>query len=391
MRVQSTSRKSKVNSHQSQRGFHHVVLLLAIVIIGVVGIAGWRVFSSKKDTSGSAPKQSASKTAEAIKFSENIFDPATTSFIGPLGELNGGYEEATATAGITINIKPEAVTGGKMIEVKAPTAMSLDNYAYYKVGSEPNTWTLYFRLSPTLTMRMDHILRASDKIVEATTSTPKSDSRSESPKRKVSFKAGEIVAYTSGTANAHNWNIYVFDDGHQNKFINQARYENSSAGKQMLQAACVFDYYEPAAKAAYIALMGARKAGESSTCGEVSRDKAGTLSGMWHFSADSKQGMEIGKDGRYESPFSIYKNSAGVISINQIDGKRIDVEPGARTNKDPAEVTSEHCYEGSDAYMRPAGYVYLKLVDDKQMSLAYSPIGSCPASFPTSSAKTYYR
>src|SRR3989344_7325539 len=56
---------------------------------------------------------------EIVIFTNQIFDPKLVSHITPLGELNGGYEEAQTIAGVMINLKTEAVDGGKEIEVHA--------------------------------------------------------------------------------------------------------------------------------------------------------------------------------------------------------------------------------------------------------------------------------
>lgn len=381
---------------KNQNGIAHLGIILAMIVLAVVGLVGRRVWSAGQNKASSdnfsQAVTDASKPQDSpVKFTENIFDLTDISHIGPLGELNGGYEEAQTITGVLLWIKPEALSGGKEIAIRAPTKMTLESYAFYRVGSEPSNWTLIFKHSGGGALKFDHISRASDKLIAATTSTPKSDSREESPKSKVSFEAGEIFAYTSGTSLAHNWNIYAYDANHKNRFINQARYESDQVGQRLINAVCPFGYYDEPKRAAFMALMGQTKAGQTSTCGEVSRDKKGTISGMWHLSADTGSGVKIAKDGIYESPLSIYKNAAGVISINQINGKRIDVEPGSKTHKDPAEVTTVHCYEGKDAHQKPAGYVFFKVVDDNQMSLAYSPSGSCPNSFPGQNAKTYYR
>lgn len=376
-----------------EKGLVHISgLLLLALILAIIGIVGWRVFSAQRANNTTSTNESTNNNPEDLHFTDDIFDPAAVASIGPLGELNGGHVEAQAVAGVLINLRPEVVADGKEIEVRAPAPMTLESYAHFKdpIGGQVG-WSLTFRLSPDVTMRLDHITRASDKIISATTSTPKSDSREEYPKSKINFKAGEVVAYTSGTSVAHNWNIYLYDKQHKNTFINQARYEDSHVGRRLINATCPFNYYDDAKKATFLALMGQRKPGETTSCGEVSRDKAGTLAGMWHFSPDAASGMEESKNGKFESPFSIYKNSAGVISINQVDGKRLDVEPGTATNKDPADITTQHCYEVVDANQQKGGYVFLKLEDSTKMALTYSPNGKCPANFPAAEAKTYYR
>ncbi len=373
-------------------GIIFLIIIALVVVAGVVRFMLQRnTAESRIDSSGKNTTQTKSQKNERVVFTNQMFDPALVSHITPLGELNGGYEEATAITGVMINNKMDAVAGGKMIDVFAPMAMTLETYSYhYDPMDEKNIdWTLIFRLNKNTTIKFDHITQAVDKIVAATTSTPSNNSREEHPKQPVDFEAGEKIAQTRGTSLAKNWNIYMYDGSQTNTFINKTRYAQEfeySAGYKFTHGVCPFEYYSQDTKAAYLALMGATKAGEASDCGTVSRDVAGTISGMWHF---SKEVGEIREelDGQYASPLSVYKNSAGQIIIDQLADVRFDLQGAA----DPAAVKESQCYALVNSENRPAGYAFFKLNSEAEMQLAYAPSDTCPATFPATSAKTYYR
>lgn len=367
------------------KGFSFIPVVIGVVVLLVLAV----VFLKPEETFQSAkdklvPTESSSNIP--VTFTYPIFDPELVKNITPLGELMGGYEEATALAGVMINLKPEAYEGGKDMEVKAPTDMTLQSYAHFidtNDGSE--NWALIFSLSPQLTLRLDHITRVSQKITDVAPTAPKNNSTEDYPKRKASFKAGEVVAFTSGTKLAHNWNIYLTDTKHQNDFINTARYQNSMAGQRLLNARCPFDFYPEEMKTKFTRLLGYSKPGQSSDCGNPSKDIKGTLSGMWHFSSDPKSGISEQLDGIYASPLSVFKNSAGEVTIDQVNNQRLDITPENKTNEDPKKITTEHCYQVT------SGYAYFKVVSDQEMKVAYSSSGNCPTTFPTTQAKTYYR
>ncbi|MDP3993072.1 MAG: hypothetical protein Q8Q05_02580 [bacterium] len=359
-----------------------LVIVFAAVIIWVASDRAAPINNSATNNTPEVTKPGTVKT----EFTAQIFDPSLISHITPLGELNGGYDEAQAISGIMVWNKAEAVSGSKMIDVYAPTAMTLESYSYHTNPDGNADWTLIFRLNKNVTLKYDHITQAVEKIVAATTSTPKNNSAEDYPKTQISFAPGELIAKTSGTKQAKNWNIYMYDTAQKNKFVNQARYEKSQIGQRLISGVCPFDYYESATATSYLALMGATKAGQTTACGNVSKDVAGTLSGMWHF--DNKDGeLREAQDGNFASPLSVYKNSAGQVIIDQLNNRRSDIEQGT----DPAKVTDSQCYGLVNDQVRAAGYAYFNLVSPTEMQLAYSSSGFCPVSFPGTDAKTYYR
>lgn len=374
-----------------------ILIVTSIVVIFAIGLGVLSLMKRRSNSPSNSNIQSSqsnttavNKVVTPIKFTHQFFDPAVVSHITPLGELNGGYEEAQALSGVMINLKSEAVAHNKTIDIYAPTDLTLESYAYFKVPEEGNNqWTLIFRASDAVMIKVDHITDALESVIAATTTTPKDTSAEESPTKKLTFKAGELIARTRGTKVAHNWNIYVTDTTHTNTFMNQARFATGGAGDRLIHGVCPFDYYDDSLKSQFLALMGYSEAGQSATCGNVSRDKAGTAAGQWFLDQDSASGLQEKMDGNYASPLALFKNSAAEIILDQFGGKRLEVTATNTTFKDPEEITDTHCYaiisEG-----RSAGYVYVKLIGANQMSVAYATSGSCPSTFPAS-AKTYYR
>src|SRR3989344_6574304 len=210
--------------------FGFIFLIIIIALVGVGALFFFTHDRQRNTADSTANKTTGAKTQKSMElvFSHQIFDPAKISHITPLGELNGGYEEAQALGSVTIWIKPEAVANGSMVDVFAPTDMTLESYAYYKTP-DGKDWTLILRVTDDVRLKFDHITQAVDKIVAATTSTPKDNSAEESPKQKVSFTAGEKIAQTRGTNLAKNWNIYMYEGAHKNQFVNQKRYEQGGA------------------------------------------------------------------------------------------------------------------------------------------------------------------
>jgi hypothetical protein len=364
----------------------------AILVLAAGSIFYFLKVRGSEDVSETEKKTNVEdKKVDKPVFTHNIFDPSQIEYITPLGELNGGYIESSTLGGVMIDILPSAVAGGAEIEIYAPTAMKLVSFGHYVMDTEPANWALDFKITEDVTMRIDHLTDVSQRIKEVVGATPKkNDSSSDYLKDPISFKAGELIAKTSGTSQAHNWNIYLYDKSQENSFVNQKRYEENYMGQRLINAACPFDYYEDeSTKSAFYALMGATAAGQSKDCGNPSSDEQDTLSGMWHL---KKTGFEEKYVGAYANPFSIYKRSGDDVILYEIGGERRIIQPSNDTYKDPAKITTLHCYQLTEPWSnKESGFAYFKIDSDTQMSVAYEKAGSCPASFPKGPAKKYYR
>ena len=369
---------------------------IGLIIILVVLLVGFVLIPKKNQRNDSDNSLAETKMEEInnrkvdVKFTQRIFDPEKVSHITPLGEINGGYEEAQTINGVMINIKTDANRNANPIEVYAPTDMTLEDYSYFSDSRSniPAQWHLGFRISEDVKLSFDHLSSVPDNIKAVTPQT--ANSGYVPPAEKLSFKAGDRIATTSGTEQAHNWNIYLRDNRKTNTFVNQERYEKLKDRYDFINAVCPFDYYDDVQKNLYIALMGYSEAGESKTCGSNSKDVKGSISGLWHL---NREGVQADYRGAYATPFSIYKASSNEIIIYEINKKRFIISDKNSTYKDPASITGSHCYnltEYGDS-KNTLGYVYFKVISDTEMKMSYSASGNCPASFPDTNSQTYYR
>lgn len=327
---------------------------------------------------------------DEVNFTTHMFDTKTVTHITPLGELNGGYHEAQAIESVMINLKENSNGSADRVNIYAPTDMSLMEYSYHDIeGEDDPNWMLTFEVGQRYVMTLWHIEMPSEKIVEATTDTPKSDSRAVRVDGELTVSEGELIAYTRGTKQGHNWNIILIDYGHVNEFVNEARYKNTDMGRRLVGGICPFSLYPEDMKSTYLSLMGYSEAGQSDDCGSVSSDVEGTLSGTWFL--DEGNTFEAKRDGDYVSPLSIHMTSANSVVIDQFDGEQFEIASGSPTFKKPSEITDEHCYKLVDIeYGRAAGWAYFQLISSTEMRVKYSSSGSCPSSYP-GGGMTYYR
>lgn len=396
------------------------IFILIIIIIIILIYFLLRKTRSPQDNLQTEDQQeysleSIEQDKSQIIFTHDMFDVNQVDYITPLGDLHGGFDEISAIAGVMIDLKiPESGATPEPMDIYAPIDMSLENYAYYKISEEDTStdsassqqagsaqegeeWSLGFKISEDVTMQLWHIDTPVQKIRDAAVTEPRQDSRTQSPKHPVEFKAGDKIAETVGTNKANNWNILVNDQTHENKFANQARYEANYLGQQLITARCPFDFYPTEEAKKYLELVGfnhpdGTKTEMINTCGSVSRDVEGTIAGIWHFLSDSADGVIIDKDGIFTTPLAIYETISGAITIDMIDGKTQAISESSNTYKDPATITSGHCYELIDnMYYNPAGYVFFQLISDTEMNVAYSSSGMCPSIFPNADVRMYYR
>lgn len=366
-----------------------------LIVLIVILTAGGLVYQNRpelnSDNNGQIKPTSSTKN-QKISFTHKMFETEKVTNILPLGELNGGYVELQTLNGVMVQLDKEKIieTG---IEVYAPTEMELYMYAQTATADRPEgDWNLDFRINNNVGLTIHHLNNAAEKITSVIGNTPtRDDSRGINIQNTIKFKAGDLIGTTKGTSLGANWNIYVYDKSVKNQFVNQKRYENGGyLGERLLSSTCVFDYYiDQTIKDSYYTLLGATEPGQTTSCGSPTKDKIGTLSGLWHL---KKDGLETNYDGEYATPFSIYKRSDGNIIIYELGKRSYTIAKGEPSAKSPEEVTTTHCYNLADDWDgRSIGYAYFRIDSELEMSVTYSSIGSCPAEFPDGQAKKYYR
>jgi hypothetical protein len=327
-------------------------------------------------------------TSEEVIFTAHMFELDKANYIVPLGELEGGWEEMNVNIMALVHIKTTGDHGTPALtmEVYAPTNITLTSYSYYSFGGHPATWSLIFEINSDLTLRLSALTDVPDKIKNVVgTNYTIGEINVET---QLSFISGEIIAYAGGSVDVTNWDILLYDRNHENKFVNQDRYNATSQGKRYITARCPFDFYPDEMRQEYIDLLGFTEAGLTSDCGCGSKDVKGTLSGAWWLSTS---GTDIEEQGMFTSPLFIYNNSAGGTSLGYVNKKRYKITSDNPTNKDPATITDEHCYNLLSAWDGSSeGYAYFKIISDTEMRLATGTSGSCPSTFPDEYV-TYYR
>ncbi|MAF79792.1 hypothetical protein CL629_01805 [bacterium] len=171
----------------------------------------------------------------------DITDMWRVSQITPPGVLMGG-----------VQLKSHSyiwIEDGGTVPVYAPADVELVTGAYYLEGGI-SQYILIFRLSCEVDIKFDHILEPIVAIRDAFPDTPKGDTRTD-PVGPISFKAGDVVGYTSGTPEAHNWDFGLYNDSVADPDANVPEAVGTD-----LRANCPYDYYSSDRRQTYFDLMG---------------------------------------------------------------------------------------------------------------------------------------
>lgn len=131
------------------------------------------------------------------------------------------------------------------VPVYAPAAMTLESGSHYVGGP----YMMEFRVSCEVKVRFGHITEPVEAIKNLLPSEPKQDSRTE-VLPPITFAAGELVGYTTGTSAAGNWDYGVYNSAVRNRYADDPNWSNSTT---YTTAVCPFDYFSDNLRAAYVA------------------------------------------------------------------------------------------------------------------------------------------
>lgn len=139
------------------------------------------------------------------------------------------------------------------VPVYAPADMTLTGGSYYISGP----YRLDFQVSCEVTMRFAHITEPIQEIKNILPSTPApaNNSRDQAIKNQISFKAGDLIGYTTGTDRAGNWDFGVYNANTKNKYADD---EKLNFSRINTTAVCPFDYFSAELKISYKAKYNAR-------------------------------------------------------------------------------------------------------------------------------------
>lgn len=171
--------------------------------------------------------------------------PVFTNHITDMSKVSYVVPPPTMGSGPSLKTHSYIGTNGVRVPIYAPMVMTLKGGSHYVGGP----YGFDFRVSCEVTVRFGHITDPVDSIKKLLPSEPKSDSRTQelSP---VSFAAGELIGYTTGTDAAGNWDFGVYNSATSNRYANDPNWNNSTV---VTTAVCPFNYFTPNLKAEYAA------------------------------------------------------------------------------------------------------------------------------------------
>lgn len=380
-----------------------------IIVAGVailVLLAGFLVINlpSKNNTTNNQLIETQTQNTESLEtlqdencnviFTEYLVKPEQVQKLGQIGVVHGSGKYIVERS--YISVKPELTE--QKIPIYAPAEMTLFAGAYYNNPATPSNflpdYALKFDAGCGVEVALAHLKEVVPQIAEQLPE-PKPDSR-DNPIGPFTFKAGELIGYyIQQQGGVAGFDFITRDKKVVNQFINQERYENDRA-RNLINGVCPYDFYTGDKKTTYYNLLG----GAGGTlfnvkeCGNASRDKAGTISGMWFLEKEVNGSIYEGyKDGEYGSLISLAGDEEAVTIGNLGQTNTVRVYARDLTYKLPTEVREEHCYafQSQQNPSNSAGYAYFKLIDNISMDVYYSSSGSCPTTFPSAGARRYWK
>lgn len=179
------------------------------------------------------PKQKCTSNPSPT-FTQDITDMSKVRYIVPPPTMGAGP-----------NLKPHSYIGtdGQNVPVYVPVAVTLKSGSHYIGGP----YTIEFQVSCEVIFRFGHITNPVDSIKNLLPKEPQQDSRTQelSP---ISFNAGELIGYTTGTSQAGNWDFGVYNSTASNRYADDPDWNYSSV---YTTAVCPFDYFTSDLKLAY--------------------------------------------------------------------------------------------------------------------------------------------
>lgn len=249
---------------KNQFGFSHIILLIAVVVIGAVGLVGWRVLQAdnQKDTTESSKQNVSEKSQPSNKcdksepslFTKDITDVSAISLIqNPIRVIGGN------------NIKTHSyIEVTKRTPVYAPKDTTLNGGAnYYEtMGENPVSkvqYLLAFDNGCDVQFWLDHIVDVPDKIKNAFPSEARNDTQAVNVK-ETKISAGELVGYSNQTGRAR-FDFGVMDlKGPGTILTTDPRFKDNEIVKtsdKYRHAVCPYQYFDATKTKKYVSLFDA--------------------------------------------------------------------------------------------------------------------------------------
>jgi hypothetical protein len=189
--------------------------------------------NSETDQSPSSSRPSCVSNPSPI-FSNHITDMNKVNYVVPPPTMGSGP-----------SLKPHSYIGTDhaFVPIYSPVNMTLQSGSHYEGGP----YSFDFQVSCEVSLRFGHVTDPVDILKNELPIEPAKDSRTKelSP---IQFKAGELIAYTTGTQQAGNWDYGVYNASTTNRYVDDPDWNDS---RIYTTAVCPFEYFTPDLKMSY--------------------------------------------------------------------------------------------------------------------------------------------
>jgi len=387
---------------KDQKGFHLVLILLFVLVLGVLGFVAFRAFTSSSDIQPNSDKRGVSYQSLPACGEQPLTrlpaDLSKLEEIGPLGNVDP--PDHTLPTDHMYMIYPYGDTEQKQLYAPADVVVTAVSYGreIFNGTDRGGDYRVDFYPCNKLKIIYGHVDVLNEKI-KAAIGTPEApgkgqcttSTQSESKitncmwDTDIKLSASELL----GTANG--WDLWATYEGSQGHVMSPDYYHNSDA-------VCPLDYWTAELRTQLYTKI--RRTAEP-RCGEAYQDKNGTLQGGWFAHKDPQQAKTD-----WSSHFSLTRHSVTGIGQLAVAGTIADQfmynftpRSSDTTNVDPLKTVAGtlYCYqhEGDQRFpngrMAGSGKILLKLINDHTMQTEYKATGTCQPTEEFSNPTTYYR
>jgi hypothetical protein len=414
---ETTAKADTMLMHKNQDGSHVILVTLAILLVGIVGFAGYRVIN--KATNANHPKSSGIPNpnnqgpnykalpdcGEGPVLTHAPMDLSKLDSVSPLGSINAP-EHTIPTDHNYFMYKYERNLNERY-KLVAPANVVVSSLGYIggiENGKPVNTdYGIDFSPCKGLSFRISHVSALEGVLKdEIGPNGEKADCRTSQPttQRKIitcgknvdiKISVGELMGKV-GSNHSAAWDFWAWKADYKNPGVTSPDYRYDA------DSVCGLDYFAEPIKSQIYALV--RRVG-SPKCGEIGQDKANTLQGSWFAQKDPEKARTDWNSHLTLGHTSENANK-GVLAIagKITDPAMYTFSPkhNGTINLEPSETKAGtvYCYQHdgnrrfSNGSMAGAGKTLLKLTDNRRMQAEHKS-GTCTGSETLTNPTSYYR
>jgi hypothetical protein len=362
------------------------------VVRNLKGTVASRAAILRVTTPGGGPVLPRNCAANPVVFTEYLMEPSLLKVVAQIGSIGGANTEIIGRS----YIFPKDGQQGQRLLIRAPADVEVVAAKHYLPLGAPSgyvpDWSMYMDFGCGITVELYHVKDVSAPIKAKADTAIYPASNWEPLSARVKLRAGDTLGWYIPGINSIAFDFIVRNDSVTNQFANQARYV--ARNSNILHVVCPYDLYAGAKKDAYYALLGATSGVPvpGAGCGTVERDVAGTPAGQWFFDSTGTAPAMLQKDGFYGDPFPNIIGPDSTVYFGHLGPNNdVRIERSNPTWKRPRDIATEWCYQVYPTPTTTDGWVWLKMERADKMLAAYGNTGACPAQFPASGFKAYYR